>query len=180
MNNSKKPFKSSFKNSFKGKKNFNPVKKSVVKESNRIPKHIISLALIIRNNAEIRRFTALGIINYLSQKGEISGTRNYVMFKLSKFSVESDGLAREYLYTEPFFLNALVASFASFSASAQRTIDNFINTELTSTIDDVVDVNEVQKMITDIANRGTEVDVEVAASDDSTEQTVDSIEESSN
>ena len=37
-----------------------------------IPNHITELALIVKNNAQIRRYTAIGIINYLCQKGEIS------------------------------------------------------------------------------------------------------------
>ena len=116
------------------------------------PEHIVNIALIIRNNAEIRRFTALGIINYLSQKGEIKGKKNYVSFKFNKFSVKSDGLAREYFYTEGFFLNALVASFASFSASAQRTIDKFIRTELNSTIHDTVDSKDVEEIVNSVSN----------------------------
>lgn len=44
------------------------------------PKHVVAIALLIKNNAEIRRFTALGILNYLLQKGEINGEHRYVSF----------------------------------------------------------------------------------------------------
>ena len=111
------------------------------------PKHIVELALIIKNNAEIRRFTAIGIINYLLQKGEIKGKSRYVSFKWNKFAVKCDGLMREYPYTEKFFLNALVASFASFSASAQRTIDTFCRTEYKSNIAEVCDKEAVDSII---------------------------------
>lgn len=108
------------------------------------PEHVVAIALIIKNNAEIRRFTALGILNYLLQKGEIEGDNRYVSFKWNKFAVKCNGLMREYSYTEPFFINALVASFNSFSASAQRTIDAFCHKEMSVNINKAVDKEEVE------------------------------------
>ena len=119
--------------------------------ANRYPEHVVQIALLIKNNAEIRRFTALGILNYLLQKGEINGNSRYVSFKWNKFAVKANGLMREYSYNEPFFLNALVAAFSSFSASAQRTIDHFCKQEMSigiskavdqSAVDDIVNLNE--------------------------------------
>lgn len=110
------------------------------------PEHIVAIALLIKNNAEIRRFTALGILNYLLQKGEIKGDSRYVSFKWNKFAVKCDGLMREYFYTEPFFINALVASFSSFSASAQRTIDAFCHKEMSIDITKAVDSEEVERI----------------------------------
>lgn len=108
------------------------------------PEHVVAIALIIKNNAEIRRFTALGILNYLLQKGEIKGDNRYISFKWNKFAVKCNGLMREYSYTEPFFINALVASFNSFSASAQRTIDAFCHKEMSVSINKAVDKEEVE------------------------------------
>lgn len=110
------------------------------------PDHVVQIALLIKNNAEIRRFTALGILNYLLQKGEIKGNARYVSFKWNKFAVKCNGLMREYSYNEPFFLNALVASFASFSASAQRTIDHFCKQEMSVGISKAVDQEEVENI----------------------------------
>lgn len=110
------------------------------------PEHIVAVALIIKNNAEIRRFTALGILNYLLQKGEIKGDKRYVSFKWNKFAVKANGLMREFSYNEPFFLNALVAAFASFSASAQRTIDAFCKKEMSVGIAKAVDQEEVDNI----------------------------------
>lgn len=110
------------------------------------PEHVVQIALLIKNNAEIRRFTALGILNYLLQKGEIKGNARYVSFKWNKFAVKCNGLMREYSYNEPFFLNALVASFASFSASAQRTIDHFCKQEMSVGISKAVDQEEVENI----------------------------------
>jgi hypothetical protein len=110
------------------------------------PEHIVAVALIIKNNAEIRRFTALGILNYLLQKGEIKGDKRYVSFKWNKFAVKANGLMREFSYNEPFFLNALIAAFASFSASAQRTIDAFCKKEMSVGITKAVDQEEVDNI----------------------------------
>ena len=110
------------------------------------PEHVVQIALLIKNNAEIRRFTALGILNYLLQKGEIRGDKRYVSFKWNKFAVKANGLMREYSYNEPFFLNALVAAFSSFSASAQRTIDAFCKKEMSVGITKAVDQEEVDNI----------------------------------
>lgn len=122
-------------------------KKDLPPVTGRYPDHVVQIALIIKNNAEIRRFTALGILNYLLQKGEIKGTARYVSFKWNKFAVKCNGLMREYSYNEPFFLNALVASFASFSASAQRTIDHFCKQEMSVGIGKAVDSEEVDNIV---------------------------------
>lgn len=113
---------------------------------NKFPEHVVQIALLIKNNAEIRRFTALGILNYLLQKGEIKGTARFVSFKWNKFAVKCSGLVREYSYSEPFFLNALVAAFASFSASAQRTIDAFCRKEMSVGISKAVNQEEVENI----------------------------------
>lgn len=127
----------------KGKKD---KKKELPPITGRYPDHVVQIALLIKNNAEIRRFTALGILNYLLQKGEIKGNARYVSFKWNKFAVKCNGLMREYSYNEPFFLNALVASFASFSASAQRTIDHFCKQEMSVGIGKAVDQEEVNNI----------------------------------
>ena len=121
-------------------------KKELPPITGRYPDHVVQIALLIKNNAEIRRFTALGILNYLLQKGEIKGTARFVSFKWNKFAVKCSGLVREYSYSEPFFLNALVAAFASFSASAQRTIDAFCRKEMSVSISKAVNQEEVDNI----------------------------------
>lgn len=121
-------------------------KNSLPPVATNFPEHIVQIALLIKNNAEIRRFTALGVLNYLLQKGEIRGDKRYVSFKWNKFAVKANGLMREYSYNEPFFLNALVAAFSSFSASAQRTIDTFCKKEMSIGIAKAVDQEEVDNI----------------------------------
>ena len=133
-------------------------KNSLPAYADRIPSHIIDLALIIHNNAEIRRFTALGIIKHLTKTGEIKGNSRYVAFKWNKFSVKCNGLIREYTYNEPFFLNALVASFTSFAKSAQATIDEFARKEMNLNINEAVDSKQVEEIVNE-TNSDTEVEV---------------------
>lgn len=116
---SKKPFN-------KTKKNYPPTREYVRPE---IPEHLRNLVLLMKNNAEIRRFTALGVIDALKESGELKGEKHYVDFKFNHFVVSDDGLRRDYRYTEIFFLNALVNSFSRFAASAQVVISNFVEVE---------------------------------------------------
>lgn len=122
-------------------------KDDVAEAAKRYPEHFINIALIIKNNAEIRRFTSIGIINYLFQKGQIKGSKRYVVYKWNKFSVRCDSLIREYYYTEPFFLNCLVAAFSSFSAAAQKTINTFVRKEMSVGFDKAIDMEEVNSII---------------------------------
>lgn len=96
-----------------------------------IPEHIVNIAYIVKDNAAIRRFTALNIINYLKQTGKIEqdSTGNFVNFYWNKFCITSNGLKTEYSYKETFFLNCLVASFSQFAKNAQDAISIFIDTE---------------------------------------------------
>lgn len=70
----------------------------------KLPKHILEVVFIIKFNAEIRRFTAKGIINTLFTRDEIKAKRPYVKFLWNKFVVNTNGLNREYNYNETFSL----------------------------------------------------------------------------
>lgn len=96
-----------------------------------VPEHIVNIAYIVKDNAAIRRFTALNIINYLKQTGKIAqdSTGNFVNFYWNKFCITSNGLKTEYSYKETFFLNCLVASFSQFAKNAQDAISIFVDTE---------------------------------------------------
>lgn len=95
-----------------------------------IPEHIVNIAYIVKDNAAIRRFTALNIINYLKQTKKIEQeSSNFVNFYWNKFCIISNGLKTEYSYKETFFLNCLVASFSQFAKNAQDAISVFVDTE---------------------------------------------------
>lgn len=96
-----------------------------------IPKHIMELAYIVKDNAAIRRHCSLNIINYLTQKGRIpaDASGKFVKFLWNKFRVSANGLTSEYSYKEEFFLKALISSFSQFAKDAQTTISIFMNEE---------------------------------------------------
>lgn len=116
------------------------------------PEHMVNIALLVKNNAEIRRFTSLGILNYLLQKKEIKGEKRYVGFKWNKFIVKFDNLSREYSYNEPFFLNCLIASFSSFASSAQKTMDIFTRKEMQLSVGEAADTKVIDDIVASVDN----------------------------
>ena len=102
-----------------------------------VPDHVLEIAYIPKDNAAIRRYCSLNILNHLSQIGVIrkDGKGNYVKFLWNKFCVSSDGIIKEYYYKENFFLVALISSFSQFANAAQQTISDFMDKEGIDTID---------------------------------------------
>lgn len=93
------------------------------------PTHIVKLVNLVKSNSDIRRYTSLGILNYLYQRGIIEEAKGYVSFNWTKFRVVNKGLSTEYRYIEPFFINCLIASFTSFANAAQKIIKTFCSKE---------------------------------------------------
>lgn len=118
-----------------------------------IPTHVLELACIVKDNAEIRRFTSLAILNYLHQKNELRGKKGYVDFLWNKFAVKAGGLSREYRYTESFFIKALVSAFTSFANSANKTINNFLDIELNVEINEITNEKEIAEIVETIATK---------------------------
>lgn len=118
-----------------------------------IPTHVLELACIVKDNAEIRRFTSLAILNYLHQKNELRGKKGYVDFLWNKFAVKAGGLSREYRYTESFFIKALVSAFTSFANSANKTINNFLEIELNTEISEVTNDKEIAEIVETVATK---------------------------
>ena len=105
----------------------------------KLPKHILEIVFIIKFNAEIRRFTAKGIINTLFTRDEIKTKRPYIKFLWNKFVINTNGLNHEYNYNETFFINSLIASFQCFAEIAQETINKFCYEELSD--DHIADIS---------------------------------------
>ena len=152
VHNHSKPVHNNNKNTLKISKESGPKpsNKELPPAAGLYPDHMVELVLIVKNNAQIRRFTALGILNHLLQKGEIKNDKRYVAFKWNKFTVRvginNDIISKDYYYTEDFFLNALAASFASFAALSQKVIDNFIYIETNKRFEDVASNDGIAKM----------------------------------
>lgn len=137
----RKPFKKKFNKGDNKEKGIIPFKN--------VPEHIARVSVLLINNAELRRFTAIAIRNYLLQKGIVEPGNIYIKFGASKFSVINNGLVLQYRYTERFFLNALVAAFPSFAASANKAIENLCQVELEKSTSDVVDSQIVEEIVED-------------------------------
>ena len=92
----------------------------------KVPEHIRNIVYVLNNNAEIRRFTSLAMINTLRSGNAISETdKVYIKFGINKFSIIVNGLAQEQHYNNNFFIDAFSASFAAFARSAQKLINTF-------------------------------------------------------
>ena len=112
-------------------KKFNKTPKGELPEfAKNQPEHIVNIVRIIKNNAEIRRYTSLGIIQYLHEQGHLTGEKNYVTFNWKNFVVYSDGWVRSYPYKNVFFINSFVESFSKFANEAQMKIDTFLDIEM--------------------------------------------------
>lgn len=112
----------------------------------RFGEYNVKIATLMKYNAEIRRFTALGILNWLTQKGVIKAKSKYVTFKWNKFVVRVDGLNKEFSYKEDFFINALVASFASLANYATFVINDFIKYEIEADANDVLNSEDIDEL----------------------------------
>lgn len=106
----------------------------------------IALIRIIFNNADIKRYTSLAIINWLKQKGIINGDKIYISFYWNKFTISVDGLNRDYSYNEPFFINCFVASFKIQANFVQKLIDGFVN-EKFATEEVIVNEDSINSVI---------------------------------
>lgn len=113
----------------------------------KLPKHILEIVFIIKFNAEIRRFTAKGIINTLFTRDEIKTKRPYIKFLWNKFVINTNGLNHEYNYNETFFINSLIASFQCFAETAQKTINEFCSEELSDDCIADISSDNVNKII---------------------------------
>lgn len=112
----------------------------------RFGEYNVKIATLMKYNAEIRRFTALGILNWLTQKGVINAKSKYVTFKWNKFVVRVDGLNKEFSYKEDFFINALVASFASLANYATFVINDFIKYEIETDASEVLNNEDIDEL----------------------------------
>lgn len=112
----------------------------------RFGEYNVKIATLMKYNAEIRRFTALGILNWLTQKGVINAKSKYVTFKWNKFVVRVDGLNKEFSYKEDFFINALVASFASLANYATFVINDFIKYEIEADANEVLNSEDIDTL----------------------------------
>lgn len=87
-----------------------------------------SIVYLVRNNAEIRHYTSLGMIQQMKAVGEIpKDAKVFIKFLNNKYAVIVNGLSVEYKYDNNTFVTALTASFTVFASEATKVINNFIS-----------------------------------------------------
>lgn len=112
------------------KRPFNTKDNKGKRRNNNTPEHIRNLVYLVRNNAEIRRFTALGIINMMKQKQFIpTDAKCYINFGINKYGVSVNGFKQEHSYNNSIFITALAAAFPSFAYNANKIINTFLEVE---------------------------------------------------
>lgn len=119
---------------FRAKSNNNanaPVKKffkqrnADLKKNPNLPDYVKNLIKILKNNAEMRRFVSIGIIQYLRNEGVVTGKSVYVDFAWSKFAVVVDGLGKDYRYNEAWVATAFIAALRNFSDNVIEVVNNY-------------------------------------------------------
>jgi predicted transcriptional regulator len=103
--------------------------------------HLVRLIRIVHTNADIRRYTALGIVKRLIDKGVITEEGNYIRFRWDKYTVCSKGINTDYRYTEADFLESYVGAFTILANVAGKALDNFCQIEFDKSAKDAIDEN---------------------------------------
>lgn len=130
------------------------------KQSAHYPEHQKAIAYIIKGNAEVRRYVSIAILQHLIKVGDIN-RYGRVNFMWNKFQVKSDGLVREYFYSNDFFIYALIAALQAFANNVQEKIIKFLDIEINSTMNDFTDegVAEVLASIKNYENDKANKDI---------------------
>lgn len=105
---------------------------------------------LFNNNAEVRRYVANAILNWLQQHNLLkkpNPTKKFVDFRIDKFTVITDGIRVDYEYTEPFFANCFCGGFVSFSADANKKFDKYLKEKIGITAEKAIDESEVNEII---------------------------------
>lgn len=99
------------------------VKKSAVPQT---PIELQGVVKIVRYNANIKRHTALNILNAFVEDGFIDEAKGaFVSFEWDKYIVKSKGVAKEYQYDKTF-VTALVKAHEDMSKDSTKAIKDYI------------------------------------------------------
>lgn len=110
-----------------------PVNQPSDKQQNRktiIPKGVsestAKIAAFLNFNCDIRRHTAKNIIVAARESGLVKqDSKCYVNFLWNKFRLKENGLNKEFLYTEAFFIRSFTKSFEDIARDAGVVLENF-------------------------------------------------------
>lgn len=114
-------------------------KRGLDPNAKRYPYHFAKIGLLFRNNRDLARLTSLALLKYLNERGDISGDKQYVMFRYNKFTVKYRNLNRDYSYLEGFFFDALNAAIKVLSENITNAANELARKELSKTFNSVCD-----------------------------------------
>lgn len=114
----------------KAKKYNKPQTKKIVKKvahaTPQAPEEIQNVVKIIKYNANIRRHTALNILNTFVEDGFIPDTKGaFVDFMWDKYTVKHNGITKEYPY-DKCFVEALVKAHEDVAKDSSIVINTFV------------------------------------------------------
>ena len=135
-----------YNNKSKFNKRFTKKDDNAPKKEDTTPIHLKNVVFLIRNNAEIRHYTSLGMIKILKEQNkDLLEKKIFIKFLDKKYAVCYDGLSVEYRYNNNIFITALAASFSIFAATASKTINEFlVKEEIT------ISNNEIETIATEL------------------------------
>lgn len=91
-----------------------------------VPESTAKVAAFINFNCDIRRHTAKNIITNAKEAGLVKqDSKCYVNFLWDKFRLKENGLTKEFLYTEDFFIRSFAKSFEDIAHDAGAVLENF-------------------------------------------------------
>lgn len=91
-----------------------------------VPESTAKIAAFLNFNCDIRRHTAKNIIAAAKESGLVKqDSKCYVNFLWNKFQLKENGLNKEFLYTESFFIRSFAKSFEDIARDAGVVLENF-------------------------------------------------------
>lgn len=106
------------------------------------PKHLVKIALLIKNNAEFRRMLSLAIKQNLIVNGECKPEdKIYISYYWNKYSISVNGLKREEFYANEDFATCFGVANNLFTSYSISILENFLVNEFKK---DIIDYDLVE------------------------------------
>lgn len=107
------------------------------------PKHLVKVALLIKNNAEFRRMLSLAIKQNLIANGECKPEdKIYISYYWNKYSISVNGLKREEFYANEDFASCFAVANNLFTSYSISILENFLVNEFEK---DIINYDLVEK-----------------------------------
>ena len=107
------------------------------------PKHLVKIALLIKNNAEFRRMLSLAIKQKLIANGECkTEDKIYISYYWNKYSISVNGLKKEAFYANEDFASCFAVANNLFASYSISILENFLVNEFEK---DIIDYDVVEE-----------------------------------